>query len=334
MYKIIEKDIDRILLNISLIPLKNKSILITGASGLLGIYFILCLKRLQKDYNLSVYVWIKNEIEIKFQYFFDFPCTIIKEDITDINIFNSLPNFDIIIHSAGYGQPDKFVENKIKTIQINTLSTIELNRKLNKGGKFLFISSSELYNGLDKFMITEDEIGITNTNNPRSCYIDSKRCGESICYSFNDKNIKIARLSLCYGPATKKGDTRVINSLIEKGIKNDSIKLLNRGESIRTFCYISDVIEMMWNILLYGRDIVYNIGGIYSLSILELAKNIGLYLNKNIVLPEMSSELLGSPKIVNISIDRYLNEFKKNEFVLIDNGLKNTIEWQKFLYKK
>jgi nucleoside-diphosphate-sugar epimerase len=333
-YNIIEDDIDRILSKVNLLPLKNKSILVTGASGLLGIYFVSCLRRLQEEYNLNIYLWIKSEIESEFKYFFDFPCTIIKEDITDINIFNSLPNFDIIIHSAGYGQPDKFIENKIKTIQINTLSTIELNKKLNKNGKFLFISSSELYNGLS-YKITEDQIGVANTDHPRSCYIESKRCGESICHAFNtNNNVKIARLSLCYGPATKNGDTRVVNSLIERGIKNDSIKLLDMGESIRTLCYISDVVEMMWKILLYGKDTVYNIGGIYSLSILDLAKNIGLYFNKNVDLPEVSNELLGSPKIVNISIDRYLNEFDKKEFVSIDNGLKNTIEWQKMLYKK
>ena len=90
---------------------------------------------------------------------------------------------------------------------------------------------------------------------------------------------------------------------------------------------------MMWKILLYGNNTVYNVGGIYSFSILELAKNIGLYLNKDVELPEVSNELSGSPKVVNLSIDRYLNEFDKKEFVSIENGLKNTIEWQKMLYK-
>ena len=326
MYEIIENDVDIILSKVSLLPLKNKSMLITGASGLLGIYFISCLKRLQKEYNLDIYVWVKNDIDKNFQYFFDFKCNVIQHDITDVSFFNNLIKFDYIIHSSGYGQPIKFANNKIKTIQINTTSTVELLNLLKNDGKFLFISSSEVYNGLDKFEVTENEIGITNTDHPRACYIESKKCGETICHSFN-KNVKIARLSTCYGPGAKSGDSRVIGSLIDKGMKNEKIELLDNGQSLRTFCYITDVMEMMWNILLYGKEITYNVGGIYKLNILELAEKIGIYFNKSVKLPEVSTELSGSPKIVNISINRYINEFKKTDFVDIDTGLKNTIEW-------
>jgi short-subunit dehydrogenase len=126
MYKIIEKDVDNIIDKIDFNQLKNKSILITGSSGLIGIYLISCLKRLQKELNIKVYSWNKSEIEEEFKYFFDFDCNIINEDITDISQFETLPTFDYIIHAAGYGQPGKFLENKIKTIQINTSSTIEL----------------------------------------------------------------------------------------------------------------------------------------------------------------------------------------------------------------
>jgi len=113
MYEIIENDVDVILSKVNLLPLKNKSILITGASGLLGIYFVSCLKRLQKEYNLDIYFWIKSDIEKNFQYFFDFKCNIIQHDITDARFFDSLIKFDYIIHSSGYGQPTKFVKNKI-----------------------------------------------------------------------------------------------------------------------------------------------------------------------------------------------------------------------------
>jgi len=328
MYKIIENDIDFILNKVDLTPLRNKKILITGASGLIGLYFVSCLKRLQKEYNLNVWIWIKNDIDDNFKYFFDFSCHIIKEDITNINVFEKLEAFDVIIHSAGYAQPGLFLDNKIKTIQINTTSTIELIKKLNTGGKFLFVSSSEVYNGLDKMEIDEEQIGITNTDNPRACYIESKKCGETICNSFDNENIKIARLSLAYGPATKRGDRRVLHSIIDKAINNDKIELLDNGQSIRTYCYITDVIEMMWNILLYGKSKTYNIGGKSKITILELSKLVGNYFYKEVVLPKISYELAGSPKIVNINIDKYINEFGKTDFICIDKGLKNTIEWQ------
>lgn len=318
-------------LDIDLSQLKNKSILITGASGLLGIYFLSSLKSIQKEYNIKVYAWVKNDIDYHYKDFFkDF--ILIKNDITDIEHFNYLPNFDFIIHSAGYGQPGKFLSDKIKTIQINTTSTIQLLDKLNENGKFLFISTSELYSGLDVISIDENQIGNTNTNHPRSSYIEGKRCGESICYSSN-KNVKIARLSLAYGPSTKKGDARVINSLIEKGIKNDNINLLDGGESIRTYCYITDIIEMMWNIFLHSTEILYNVGGISTVSILELAEMIGKNLNKEIILPNTINELIGSPKVVNMSIDKYIKEFNKKEFVSLEDGLIETIKWQKDIYE-
>ena len=68
-------------------------------------------------------------------------------------------NFDYIIHAAGYSQPAKFLDDKVKTIKLNTLSTIELLKKLNPQGKFLFVSTSELYNGLEKEFVTESDIG-------------------------------------------------------------------------------------------------------------------------------------------------------------------------------
>jgi len=317
-------------INVNLSDLKNKSILITGASGLLGLYFLSSLKLIQKKYNIKIYAWIKNNIEDYYDSFFkDF--YIIKEDITDIKIFDSLPNFDFIIHSAGYGQPNKFLNDKIKTIEINTLATINLLNKLNEDGKFLFISTSELYSGLNNMNINENQVGITNTNHPRSSYIEGKRCGESICYSSN-KNVKIARLSLAYGPGTKRGDARVINALIEKGIKNKNIQLIDKGESIRTYCYITDVIEILWNIFLHSNEILYNVGGVSTLSILELSKIIGEYLDKDVKITSTNS-LVGSPMIVNMSIDKYMKEFNKKDFVSIEKGIIETIEWQKTIYE-
>lgn len=328
---IIEKDIEKILNKIDFTPLKNKSILITGASGLLGVYLISCLKVIQQKYNISVYAWIKNKIQPEFEDIFNFGCTIITGDICEDFSYT----YDYIIHAAGYGQPGKFMDNKIKTIQINTEGTIKLFNKLNEGGKFLFMSTSELYNGLDSFSIKENQIGNTNTDNPRSCYIEAKRCGEAICHSFNEKGkiAKIARLSLGYGPGTKKGDHRVMNSLIEKAIKNDYIELLDNGSAIRTYCYITDVIEMLWNILFYSKDTVYNVGGKNNVSILELAEMIGKEFNKEVRKPEISQEMIGNPKIVNISIEKYISEFNKTNFVPLKEGLKNTIDWQKEIYK-
>lgn len=315
--------------NINFNKLRNKKVLITGASGLVGIHLLASLKEVQNELNITIYTWTKNENSFYKEIFEN--CTQIVCDITDINNYKDLPKFDFIIHAAGYGQPIKFLWDKIKTIEINTHVTIQLLELLKDDGIFLYISSSEVYNGLFKYGITEDEIGISDSIHPRASYIEAKKCGEVICnvYREKGKNVKIARLSTSFGPGTKYGDIRVVSSLIDKGLKNDTIELLDDGNSLRTLCYITDVIEMLFNIGLNSKEFIYNVGGIETISILELANKIGFILNKEVLTQKSDGELIGSPKLVNLSIDKYIREFNKNEFVSIDAGLLKTIEWQK-----
>jgi UDP-glucuronate decarboxylase len=332
---IITEEAKDIITKIDFAQLEGKSVLVTGASGLIGIYMVACLKELQLKYKIKIYVWLNSDIEPQFKDIFS-NCIVIKDDITDRNSYKFFENFDYIIHLAGYGQPNKFLNNKAKTIALNTTATMNLLDNLENGGKFLFASTSELYSGLDSNNICENEIGTTNTNHPRSAYIEGKRCGEAICYAYKDigVDVKIARLSLAYGPGTKPHDARVLNSLIEKGLFNDSIDLMDNGDALRTYCYITDVIEMFWNILLFGTQTTYNVGGKSYTSILELARLIGDELHKKVRLPEVVQTLAGNPKNVNISLTKYLNEFKKNNFVSLEDGIKETIKWQKQLYGK
>jgi len=94
---------------------------------------------------------------------------------------------------------------------------------------------------------------------------------------------------------------------------------------------MTDVIEMFWNILLHGKDTTYNVSGFSNSSIKELADSIGVKMNKQVIIPLLSNSLAGSPKIVNISSEKYINEFNKKEFINIDEGLGNVIEWMKHI---
>lgn len=313
-------------------PLLNKHVLITGASGLVGLYLISTLNLIKEKFNIKITAWTNKGIPKYLSPIFE-TCELIEGDITDTSKFSNLPNYDCIIHAAGYGQPLKFIKNKIKTIKINTEATNNLLEHLNKDGRFLFISSSEVYNGLEYDSITEDMMGSTNTNHFRSCYIEGKKCGESICHAFVDDgyNVKIARLALAYGPGTRMDDERVFNTFIKKGLMEKNIVLLDHGTSIRTYCYITDAVEMLWNICLHGRYVVYNVGGVSRTSIYDLAATVGKSLNKEIILPEFQQPLLGNPKLVNISCNRYLQEFNKTDFTHLNVGIEKTIEWYKSL---
>ncbi len=190
-----------------------------------------------------------------------------------------------------------------------------------------------MYNGNNNYNITENEIGTTTPSHSRACYIESKRCGETIChiYQANGYDVKIARLSLAYGPFTKLGDSRVLNSIIDKGLNQDKIELLDDGSAIRTYCYITDVIEMFWNIIFNGREVVYNVSGFSSSSIKELANTIGNKLNKKVIAPLFNLGLEGNPKIVSISSEKYIKEFNKSRFIDLEVGLNRTIEWINYI---
>ena len=333
MHKIIQTDCEKILKTVNIEKLRNKSILITGASGLVGIYLLSVLKLKQIEYNINIWCWVKNDIDDYLKDIFE-NCNIIKEDITNFRAFDNLPSFDYIIHSAGYGQPLKFLEDKIKTLQLNTGSTIKLFEKLKPSGSFLFLSSSEIYSGLDVDEINELQIGNTTTSHARACYIEGKRTGEAICHAFIEKkyNVKIARLSTAYGPGIKRHDKRVLSAIIEKGLTQDVINLMDNGSAVRVFCYIGDVAEMLLNILINGKDVTYNIAGIYSASILDIANIVGKKLNRVVSLPKSDSQgLAGNPKSVNININKYKQEFNKidSDFITIDYGLEQTINWAK-----
>ena len=327
----LKKELDNIVKNIDFSILQNKKILITGASGLVGFYLTQCVKQLQDELNIDIYLSYKNDIPKYLKKYYDFLYTEIKEDITSIKLEPKY--FDVIIHSSGYAQPMKFLDDSLTTIKINTNATINLLDSLKPDGKFLFVSTSELYSGNDSFNITEDQIGTTTPSHSRSCYIESKRCGEAICHSYisSGYDIKIARLSLAYGPFTKLGDLRVLNSIIDKGLNKEHIELMDDGSAIRTYCYITDVTEMFWNILLHGKDITYNISGFSNSSIKELADNVGNKLYKKVITPTSSDGVVGSPKIVNISSKKYINEFNKTHFVNLEEGLENVIEWMKYI---
>ena len=335
--EIIEEDIFPITNLVDFSEINNKTVLITGASGLIGIYLLASLKKVIERFSYSVNVIAVMQSKPLF-YMNEFLnpkyVKIYCGDLTDYDFAFSLPNADYIIHAAGYAQPGKFLEKPEKTIKLNAFVTQVLCEKLNKTGKLLFISTSELYSGLSNPPFNENQIGNTNTTHPRSCYIDSKRCGEAICNAFKTYGIqaKSARLSLAYGPGTRKGDKRVLNSFIERAL-NGKLTMMDHGSAKRTYCYISDAIEIMWNILFKGKEAIYNVGGNSKITIRELAECISKNLNVPLEFPKDDKELSGAPVDVCLDMTRVKEEFGKIKYIDFNKGLRRTIDWQKELYK-
>ena len=332
--EILANDAKKVASSLDFRDLASKSIMVTGANGLIGINFLASLIEISINISgIKIYPVIHSsptEFLLPFLRFNN--VTVFQGDLTDENFLTTLPNADIIIHAAGSGTPSNFLINKLSSLKINTITTFKLLEKLELNGRFLFISSSDLYNGLNSGSFSEDQIGTTNTNHPRACYIEGKRTGETICNIYREMGVKAysVRLSLTYGPGVYLNDERVLPSFIRKAL-DGKIDLLDSGEGTRTFCYISDAIELMWYVLLFGKHSQYNIGGTDNIKIIHLAHLIGGKLNVPIIHPSISYSIDGAPQHVHIDINRVLLESKKKTFIDLDVGLTNTINWLKQL---
>lgn len=325
-----------ILENVDLHPLEGKTILITGASGLIGMHFLASLKLFGKALKTPVKVIavINSNPEPYLRELLNDTDEVYQGDLTDIKFCESLPKADYIVHAASYGQPIRFMENPLKTLKLNTLATYILFEKLMPNGKFLFISSSELYIGLTDPPFNETQIGSLNTNHLRACYVEAKRCGETIVNAYRNIGVdaKSARLALAYGPGTKLGDKRVISSFIQKSFEG-AITLLDYGTARRAYLYVTDAVEIMWRILLDGTDGIYNVGGVGVSSIADLAKTIGRLMDVPVNFPNNPEGVTGSPEASWLDMSKAGTEFGKENYVTLEQGLHNTIEWYRLLYE-
>jgi nucleoside-diphosphate-sugar epimerase len=332
--RIISEDADRICARLDQSAVAGKRVLITGSSGLIGIYFLASLRRLiNRGAGCKVTLVVFSAPDALFSELAAHPdIEVVRGDIADPLFCRTLPISDLIIHSAGYGQPGRFMSDPVKTIALNAIGTVELINRLTPDGKFLFTSSAEVYTGLVDGPFHESRIGTTNTDHPRACYIEGKRVGEAICHAWRQRGVaaKSARIALTYGPGTKPHDRRVLNMFIEKGLSG-TIDMVDGGEALRTFIYVTDTVEALWNILLSGRDGVYNVGGQEEVSIFDLAETTGRLMNASVT-RGATDGVAGAPAVVRLDMSRYEAEFGKQELVPLQAGLARTIEWQRALY--
>lgn len=310
---------------------RDRNVLITGASGLMGSYFTTLFQVFNRDFagNVSLYLVSKSN---------DYPISIDNNSIRlvldlthNLNLRN-LPKFDFIIHGAGHAQPSLFQKSPISTVSINSTATISFLQKMAPNGTFLFLSSSEVYSGLTTMPYMEKDVGQTGPEHPRSAYIESKRLGEAIvCNSqieYPEIKTFAARLSLAYGPGVRISDSRVLNQFVFKALKFGTIELMDSGSALRTYCYVSDAIEMCINIVMKGKERIYNVGGESKVTILELAEKIAAKTGATIRLPVNSnSSQLGAPVDVSLDLERIKSLAEKRHFVSLSTGLDHTLNW-------
>lgn len=327
----IEKDIQGLLSSENQEFFSNKSILITGASGLVGSYLTTFFQNLDsfKREDLQLYL---SSLSGEFTIPILRNTKILQGDLTDLDFIKTFPRFDLIIHASGYGQPGKFLENISKTMKLNSVVTQELCEKLNNSGCFLFMSTSEIYSGLEQPPFRESQVGVTNTDHERAPYIESKRFGETVVSNLQKSQRNLlgfsARLALAYGPGVKESDSRVMYNFFQSGMATGEINLKDSGSAMRTYCYVLDAVEMILSIIKRGQYPIYNVGGISRLSIAELASKVAFLTKAKLNIPtEVESFLSSAPNDVWLDLARVLEISETTAFVDIEDGLSRTISW-------
>lgn len=339
MDRFIEQDCFEYIEKIDLSPLKNRTVFITGANGLIGTYLIymLHLANIVKNYGINITAVSKSPPGSRLKDIFDSRYTFYAEDLNtpDCDCFKT--QADYIIHGATYAQPKKFIQNYLDTIHLNTTVTEKLLKKArDDNATMLFLSSSEVYGNPDEEHIPtrEDYPGLCSPVDIRAVYAESKRMGETLCFAyrnFEGVSAKVARISMTYGPGIGIRDERVLAHFLRQALYGKKIVMLDDGSKIRTFCYIADCVLMLLYILLYGKEFVYNVGGTDSISIRTLAEEIclltGSTLSEEFSDRKSLKDVKVSPKKVKLDVSKVLNEFPIPPFKPFREGLMRTIEW-------
>lgn len=338
---IIDGDAEQIIQeNDGLSELYNKSIMVTGASGMIGSYFIYTLVKLNDDYdaNIKIIPLVRNlnklddEILSK-----DHVCPIVQ-DVSEKICYDG--EIDYIIHAASPASPKIMKEKPVETNFANTLgtaNTLILANEKNVDG-YLFISSREIYGQPleNQEYFTEESFGIIDQLVPRNAYAEGKKAAENMCVGFKKEyglNTKIVRLAHTYGPGMSIYDGRVQADFLKNLINDEDIVLNSDGSSVRTYTYVSDAVSAIFKVLLKSKDIVYNISDERNeVSIRQLAETMAEISPENIKLvfniEDNGNDAGYAPfKFGILSSEKIRNELGWNAKYSVKEGFKRTYEY-------
>jgi len=242
--------------------LKDKSILISGATGLVGSFLVDVL--LSKSIGCTVYAIGRNEERAKMRFsnwVEDEHFVFIPHDINTPLIRPDLGTVDYVIHMASNTHPMQYSTDPIGTITTNIFGVYNMLEFAveHHASRFAFTSSNEVYgeNRGDVELFAEDYCGYINSNTMRAGYPESKRCGEALCQAYKAQkglDVVIPRLTRSYGPTMLTSDTKAISQFINKGVAGEDIVLKSAGTQYYSYTYVADAVSGLLYVLLLGEN--------------------------------------------------------------------------------
>ncbi len=307
----------------------KKVVVITGGAGFIGSH--LCDKLIKEDFKVICLDNLITSSTGNIKYLLkDKNFRFIKHNVTKyIDIRGKV---DYILHFASPASPVDYLKFPIQTLKVGSLGTHNvLGLCKAKKAKFMLASTSEIYGDPLVHPQPESYWGHVNCVGVRGCYDEAKRFSEAITMAYHRVHrldTKIVRIFNTYGPRMRINDGRVIPNFIYQAINNKPITVYGEGKQIRSFCYISDLIEGIYKLILSGINEPLNLGNPREFTIIELA-NLILKLTKSkskIIFRPLPED---DPKQRQPDISQAKRILKWQPKIKLEEGLRITMEWFK-----
>ena len=253
----------------------SKRILITGGAGFLGSH--LCDRFLKEGYEVIAMDNLLTGSISNVEHLFGNPKFTFKQyDVT--NFVHVSGNLDYILHFASPASPKDYLEMPIQTLKVGSLGTLHLlGLAKEKGARILIASTSEVYGDPSVHPQNEEYWGNVNPIGPRGVYDEAKRFMEAITmayHTFHQVETRIVRIFNTYGPRMRVDDGRALPTFISQALRGEDLTVYGEGDQTRSFCYVDDLIEGIYRLLMSDCVNPVNIGNPVEITIKQFAEEI------------------------------------------------------------